>query len=326
MRRRDFIAAGAGAVAWPFIASAQQRDSKPLVGLITTFTEADMRPLEASFRDRMRELGWIDDQNITITLRTAGGDYAKLDSDAAAMVSGRADVIVAMGSPGLAAVKRHTGMIPVVFTLVADPVGQGFLQNLARPGGNVTGLTNFEFAVGGKWLSILRELDGTLLRVTLITNPENSNTAHFVETITAVGKSTGVEVRPISVRNAAEIETAIESATKQPHGGLIVFPDGLPVVHHELIITLAERFKLPAIYPFRIFPVNGGLLSYGLDYSDIYRRAAEYVDAILKGAKPGDLPVQAPNKFELIINAKAAKALGLTIPQNLQIAADEIIE
>jgi putative ABC transport system substrate-binding protein len=326
MRRRDFIVAGAGTVAWPFIASAQQRVSKPLVGLITGFTEADMRPLDASFRGRMRELGWIDDQNITITLRTAGGDYPKLDSDAASMVSERADVIVAMGTPGLAAVKRHTSTIPVVFTLVADPVGVGFLQNLARPGGNITGFTNFEFVVGGKWLSILRELDGTLLRVTLITNPVNPNTAHFVETITAAGKSTGVEVRSSSVRDAAEIEAAIESAAKQPHGGLIVFPDSLPVVHHDLIVKLAERFKLPAIYPFRIFPVNGGLLSYGLDYPDIYRRAAEYVDAILKGAKPGDLPDQAPNKFELIINAKAAKALGLTIPQNLQIAADEIIE
>jgi ABC-type uncharacterized transport system substrate-binding protein len=326
MRRRQVIGLITGAVAWPLVAAAQQRERKRLVGLITGFTEADMRPLGMSFRQRMRELGWIEDQNITITVRTASGDYGKLDTAAAAMVSERADVIVAMGTPGLAAAKRHTSTIPVVFTLVADPVGQGFLQNLARPGGNVTGLTNFEFAIGGKWLHLLRELDPRIARVTLITNPANANTAQFVQAITAAGKSIGTEVQAASVRNELEIEDAIESAANQQNVGLIIFPDSLPVVHHELIIKLAERFRLPAIYPFRVFPSNGGLLSYGLAYSDVYRRAAEYVDAILKGVNPGDLPVQAPNKFELIINTKSAKALGLTVPQSLIVAADEVIE
>jgi putative tryptophan/tyrosine transport system substrate-binding protein len=242
------------------------------------------------------------------------------------LVTEGADVIVAMGTPGLAAVKRHTSTIPVVFTLVADPVGQSFISSLARPGGNVTGLTNFEFAIGGKWLELLRELDRSIVRVTLITNPANATTARFVQVIAGAAKSTGLDAQTASVRNAAEMENAIVSAGNQPKSGLIIFPDGLLVGHHELIIKLAARFRLPAVYPFRIFPENGGLLSYGLDYSDVYRHAAEYVDAILRGSKPSDLPVQAPNKFELVINLKTAKALGLTVPPGLLVAADEVIE
>lgn len=327
MRRRDFIIlVGSAAAGWPLIARGQQGERKRLIGLITGFTETDMRPLSAKFRERMRELRWVDGQNVIIEVRAAAGDYAKLNSDAGALVTKGADVIVAMGTPGLAAVKRHTSTVPVVFTLVADPVGQGFIDNLARPGGNATGLTNFEFAIGGKWLELLRQLDPSIARVTLITNPANANTAQFVQTITAAGKSTGVEVQSASVHNGAEIEEAIRSAGEQPKSGLIVFPDSLPVVHHDLIITLTARLRLPAVYPFRIFPANGGLFSYGLAYPDIYRRAAEYVDAILRGKKPGDLPVQAPNKFELVINAKTAKALGLSVPPGLLVAADEVIE
>jgi putative tryptophan/tyrosine transport system substrate-binding protein len=331
MRRRAFIAALGGAAAWPIKVHAQQPafqqgDRKRLVGLITAFTETDMHPLSVKFRERMRELGWIDGQNITIEVRTTAGDYEKLTSAASALVTEGTDVIVVMGTPVLAAVKRHTSTVPVVFTLVADPVAQGFVASLGRPGGNVTGLTNFEFAMGGKWLELLRELDRSIVRVTLITNPANANTAQFAQVITGAAKSTGVEAQTASVRNAIEIENVIVSAGNQPKSGLIIFPDGLLVVHHELIIKLASRFRLPAVYPFRIFPANGGLLSYGLDYPDVYRHAAEYADAILKGSKPGDLPVQAPNKFELAINLKTAKALGLTVPPGLLVAADEVIE
>jgi putative ABC transport system substrate-binding protein len=326
MRRRAFFSLLGGAITIPFAARTQQGDRKRLVGLITAFSETDMRPVSAAFRERMRELGWIDGQNVTIEVRTTGGDYAKLNSDAGALVAEQADVIVAMGTPGLAATKQHTSTIPVVFTLVADPVGQRFIESLSRPGGNLTGLTNFEFTIGGKWLELLRDLDPGIVRVALITNPANANTAQFVRVIAAAAKSLGVETQTVSVRNAAEIEEAIESAGNQPKSGLIVLPDGLAVVHHELIIKLAARFRLPAVYPFRIFPANGGLVSYGLDYPDIHRHAADYVDAILRGKKPGDLPVQAPNKFELVVNLKAAKAIGLAVPPGLLVGADEVIE
>jgi len=326
MRRRAFFSLLGGAITIPFAARTQQGDRKRLVGLITAFSETDMRPVSAAFRERMRELGWIDGQNVTIEVRTTGGDYAKLNSDAGALVAEQADVIVAMGTPGLAATKQHTSTIPVVFTLVADPVGQRFSESLSRPGGNLTGLTKFEFTIGGKWLELLRDLDPGIVRVALITNPANANTAQFVRVIAAAAKSLGVETQTVSVRNAAEIEEAIESAGNQPKSGLIVLPDGLAVVHHELIIKLAARFRLPAVYPFRIFPANGGLVSYGLDYPDVHRHAADYVDAILRGKKPGDLPIQAPNKFELVVNLKAAKAIGLAVPPGLLVGADEVIE
>jgi putative ABC transport system substrate-binding protein len=326
MRRRTFFSLLGGAIAAPFAARAHQGDRKRLVGLITAFTDTDMRPIGVTFRQRMRELGWIDGQNVTIDIRPTGGDYAKLSSDVAALVAEGADVIVAMGTPALEAAKRQTRVIPVVFTLVADPVGQRLIESLSRPGGNLTGLTNFEFSIGGKWLELLRNLDPGIARVALITNPANANTAQFLPVIATAAKSLGVETQSVSVRNAAEIEEAIESAGKQPRSGLIVFPDGLLVVHHELIVKLAARFRLPAVYPFRIFAASGGLVSYGLDYSDIFRNAAEYVDAILRGKKPGDLPVQAPNKFELVVNLKAAKALGLAVPQGLLVGADEVIE
>jgi len=326
MRRRAFFGLLGAAIAAPFATRAQQGDRKRLVGLITGFTEADMRPISATFRERMRELGWIDGQNVSIEVLTTAGDYAKLKSDAGGLVTKGADVIVAMGTPALTAAKQHTSTTPVVFTLVADPVGQRFIESLSRPGGNLTGLTNFEFTIGGKWVELLRTLDPGIARIALIANPANANISQFADAIAIAAKSLGVETQTVSVRDAAEIEKAIESAGNQPKTGLIVLPDGLAVVHHELIIKLAARFRLPAVYPFRIFSANGGLASYGLDYLDIHRHAAEYVDAILRGKKPGELPVQAPNKFELLVNLKAAKALGLAVPPSLLVGADEVIE
>jgi putative ABC transport system substrate-binding protein len=327
MRRREFIGFLGGVVAAaPFAALAQQDSKKALVGLITGFSEQEMLPIAAAFRARMKELGWIEGQNVSFDVRAANGDYAKLDAEAGKLVAAPADVIVAMGTPGLTATRRHTQKTPVVFTQVADPVGQRLIDSLARPGGNATGLTNFEFAVGGKWIELLRQLDPTVSHVTLITNPANENTAQFVKVIGVAGDSMKVAVRVASVRGATDIQEAIELCSKQPRGGLIIFPDSLPVVHRELIIELAARHRLPAVYPFRIFPQNGGLLSYGTDFKAVYRQAAEYVDKILKGTSPADLPVEAPTKLELVLNVKTAKALDLTIPVSLQIAADELIE
>jgi putative ABC transport system substrate-binding protein len=324
MRRRQFISfLGCAAVA-PLSAHAQAERTR-LVGLITGFTEAEMRPIAGAFATRMRDLGWIDGRNITIDLRAAGGDQRQLDGSARALVEARADVIVAMGTPSLTAVNRQSRTIPVVFTMVADPVGQGLIANLSRPGGNATGLTNFEFGIGGKWLELLKQVDTRMTRVTLIVNPGNPSNAQFVQPAIDAGKLIGLDVTAVEVRNAEEIERAINEAAA-PNSGLVVFPDSLAVTHHAMIVRLAERHRLPAAYPFRVFTINGGLMSYGLDYAAIYRQAADYADRILRGAKPSDLPVEAPNKFELIVNLRTARAIGLSLPQSLLVAADEVIE
>jgi len=280
----------------------------------------------ATFRKRMQELGWIEGQNIVFDVRTTSGDYEKLDTEAGSLVSASADLIVAQGTPGLAAARKYTKTIPVVFTQVSDPVGQRLIDSLAHPGGNITGLANFEFTSGGKWIELLPELDSKISHVTLITNPANENTAQYVKAITAAGDTKKVAVRVASVRDAADIQDAIENCSKNSGGGLIIFPDGLLLNHRELIVELAARYRLPAVYPFRVFPEVGGLLSYGPSFLDIFRRAADYVDKILKGTRPADLPVETPTKFELVINLKTAQALDLTISPRLQIAADELIQ
>jgi putative ABC transport system substrate-binding protein len=225
MRRREFIILLGGAAAWPTVAVAQQDSKKRLVGLIAAFNDKEMMPLVAAFRARMQELGWIEGQNIVFDVRATSGDYTKLDSEAGSLVSAAADVIVAQGTPGLVAAKKSTRTIPVVFTQVADPVGQRLIDSLARPGGNATGLTNFEFAFGAKWVELLTEVSPTISHVTLITNPANENTAQFVKVITAAGDTKKVAVRVASVRDAADIQDAVENCSKKPGGGLIIFPD-----------------------------------------------------------------------------------------------------
>jgi putative ABC transport system substrate-binding protein len=327
MRRREFITLlGGAATTWPLLVNAQPSQRPRLVGLVTIFTRSEMRPIADAFRSRLKELGWDDGGRVTVDVRTAGGDYKLLESDTSELVSAGADVIVAMGSPVVAAVNRHTSAVPVVFTLVADPVGQHLIDNLAHPGGNLTGLTNFEFSIGGKWLELLRQFDPKISSVTLITNPVNQNTAPFVQAITAAGGTMGVTVRAEAVTGAADIERAIAAAGQSPDGSLIIFPDGLPVVHRDLIVSMAARYRLPALYPFRVFAVNGGLASYGVDFTELFRQAANFTDKILRGAKPAELPVQAPNKFELVINMKTAKALGLSVSNSLLVTADEVIE
>ena len=326
MRRRQFIALLGGAAVWPAAAIAQQNNKKRLIGFITGFNDKEMMPLFTAFRARLQELGWVEGQNVSFDIRTASGDYTKLDTEAGSLVSVSADVIVAVGTPALIAIRQYTKTIPVVFTQVSDPVGQRLIDSLARPGGNITGLANFEFVSGSKWIELLPELDSRISHVTLITNPANENTAQFVKAITAAGDTKKVAVRVASVRDAADIQDAIENSSKRPRGGLIIFPDGLLINHRELIVELAARYRLPAVYPFRIFSELGGLLSYGPNFQDIFRRTAEYVDKILKGTKPADLPVEAPTKLELVINLKTAQALDLKISPRLQIAADELIQ
>jgi len=326
LRRREFTILLAGAATWPAVAFAQQDSKKRLVGLIAAFNNKEMMPLVAAFRARMQELGWIEGQNIVFDVRATSGDYTKLDAEAGSLVSAAADVIVAQGTPGLVAARKSTKTIPIVFTQVADPVGQRLIDGLARPGGNATGLTNFEFAFGAKWIELLAELDPTISHVTLLTNPANENTAQFVKVITAAGETKKVAVRVASVRDAADIQDAIENCSKKRGGGLIIFPDGLLINHREPIVELASRYRLPAVYPFRVFPEVGGLLSYGPNFKAIFRRTAEYVDKILRGARPADLPVEAPTELEFVINLKTAQALGLTISPRLQIAANELIQ
>jgi len=314
-----------GAAACPAAAIAQQNNKK-LIGFITGFNDKEMMPQFATFRARLQELGWIEGQNIVFDIRTASGDYEKLETEAGSLVAASPDVIVAMGTPALTAARQRTRTIPVVFSQVSDPVGQRLVESLARPGGNITGLANFEFASATKWIELLPELDSKVSHVTLITNPANENTAQFVKAITAAGNSIKVAVRVASVRDGADIQDAIENTSKRSGGSLIIFPDSLLINNRELIVELAARHRLPAVYPFRMFPDVGGLLSYGPNFPAIFRRTAEYVDKILKGTKPADLPVEQPRTLELVLNLKSAKALGLTVPPSLLSRADEVIE
>ena len=258
MRRREFTILLASAAAWPGVAIAQQDNKKRLVGLISAFNDKEMMPLVAAFRARMQELGWVEGQNIVFDVRTTSGDYAKLDTEAGSLVLAAADVIVAQGTPGLVAAKKSTKTVPVVFMQVADPVGQRLIDGLAHPGGNATGLTNFEFAFGAKWIELLVELDPMISHVTLITNPANENTAQFVKVITAAGDTKKVAVRVASVRDAADIQDAIENCSKKPGGGLIIFPDGLLINHREPIVELAARIDCRRFIPSEFFQRLGG--------------------------------------------------------------------
>jgi len=326
MRLRVFSMLLGGAAVWPALALAQQNDKKRLVGLIAAFNDKEMMPLVAAFRARMQELGWIEGQNVVFDVSATSGDYAKLDAEAVRLVSASADVIVAQGTPGLVAARKSTRTIPIVFTQVADPVGQRLIDSLAHPGGNATGLTNFEFAFGAKWVELLADFDPAISHVTLITNPANENTAQFVKVITAAADAKKVAVRVASVRDVEDIQEAIENCSKKPGGGLIIFPDGLLITHREPIVELTARYRLPTVYPFRSFSEAGGLLSYGPNFTAMFRRTAEYVDKILKGTRPADLPVEQPTKFEFVINLKTAKALGITVPPSLLATADDVIE
>jgi putative tryptophan/tyrosine transport system substrate-binding protein len=330
MKRREFIAlVGGAAAAWPLVARAQQPERLRRIGVLISTREDDPegQARAALLRQGLSELGWTEGRNIHIDYRWAGGDAAQAKTNAAELVSQKPDVIVANSTPSLAAVRNETSTIPIVFMTVGDPIGQGFVSSFAHPGGNITGFTSFEFAIGAKWLELVKEIVPELGRIAFIFNPETAPFAEkFVHSIEPLAHSLGVRLMVTPTRDAREIDRALVAVSGEPKGGLIVSPDAFTTANRGLIISLAARYRLPAIYPYRFFAADGALLSYGHDFNEPWRRAPSYVDKILKGASPADLPIQQPTKFELVINLKTAKALGLTIPPQLLDRADELIE
>jgi putative ABC transport system substrate-binding protein len=326
MRRRELITLlGGVAAAWPFSAHAQQPRR---IGVLTPFNDRDpeVRSRVSAFQEALRKAGWMEGRNIRIDYRWADGDPDRIRAYAAEIVGLGPEVILCASTPVLAAVRKETQTIPIVFTGVSDPVGVGFVASLARPGGNLTGFANFEPEMGGKWLQELKQVAPSVNRVAFILNRQNASWASLFRAIEAVAPTFGVTASAVDVRDATEIERAITAFGGQSNGGLIVQPDGITSAHRQLIIDLAAKHGLPAVYPFRFFATDGGLMAYGINIVDQFRRAASYIDRILRGAKPADLPVQAPTKFELVINLKTARALGLKIPESLLVRADEVIE
>jgi len=330
IRRRDFITLlGGAAAAWPLAARAQRTERVRRIGMLQPLAaddpEAQLRV--SAVNGRLKELGWTDGSNVRIDYRWTSGNTALMRTQAADLVSLTPDVILGASTPVVAALRAETSTIPIVFVQVIDPVAAGFVTSLARPGGNVTGITNFEFTVGGKWLETLKEISPRLVRVAVLYNPKTAPYAgSLLRSIGSAAPSFAVEPTDTPVANAAEIERAIDSFAQMSNSGLLVLPDSTTLLHRDLIIARAAHHRLPAIYPFRYFAINGGLASYGTDAADTHRQAVSYVDRILRGTKPEDLPVQAPIKFELIVNLKAAKALGLEVPPTLLARADEVIE
>lgn len=326
MKRREFIGlVGCGIASLPLAVRAQQPERVRRVAILSGFSTEQMRPLLAAFQKRLQDNGWSEGRNIIIDVRLTTGDAARLGAEAASLVASGASVIVAQGGPAVAAVQQHSRSVPIVFTLVGDPVALGLVESWSTPGGQVTGFTHFESSIGGKWLELLREIDPRITRVVIIRNAGNAGSLHFVPAIEQAGRSLSVQVSTASVRSAGDIEAAILGLA-QGGGALIVLPDSLAVAHRQLIFDLAARHKLPALYPSEMFTTGGGLISYGIDHAEMYRQAASYVDRILRGAKPAELPVQAPTKFELVVNVGSAKSIGLTVPQSLLGRADNVIE
>jgi putative ABC transport system substrate-binding protein len=326
--RRDFISLLSGAVAWPLAARAQQGD----VRRIGVFMPGDVndpvaKPRLSAFTQALADLGWTDGHNVRMDLRWAGGDINRIRALAQELVGLQPDVILASGTPATVAVERETRTIPIIFVNAAEPVASGIVEQLDRPNGNVTGFAVFEASLGGKWLELLSEIVPGLKRAAIMFNPDFAVTASvYMPSFEMAARS--LKVAPITapVHSDGEIETGITALGREPGGGLVVMPDTFMNVHRALIISAAARNNVPAVYTLSLYPRDGGLLSYGSDPIDILRRAASYVDRVLRGAKPGDLPVQFPTKFEMVVNLKTAKALGLTVPQSILLRADEVIE
>ncbi|MGA8823323.1 MAG: ABC transporter substrate-binding protein [Pseudolabrys sp.] len=329
MQRREFIAllGGAAAGAWPFAANAQQPERVRRIGVILPAAASDLefQTWVGAFLQALAQLGWTIGHNVRIDTRWATANPAEIRKQAAELVALAPDVILASGTSTVGPLLQVTRTVPIVFPTVVDPVGAGFVDSLARPGGNATGFLLFEYSLGGKWLELLKQIAPGVTRVAVFRDAATSGLGQF-GAIQAVAPSLKLEVSPVNLRDAGEIERAIATFARSPNGGLILTGSGLSIFHHNLIIALAARHKLPAVYYERFFVVGGGLISYGPDRIDQFRRAAGYVDRILKGEKPADMPVQAPTKFQMVINLKTAKALGLTVPPTLLASADEVIE
>ena len=331
MRRREFMTSvGSTAACWPLIAFAQQRERVRRIGVLTgaglDADDLDMHARIGAFEDGLKQLGWTNGQNVRIDIRVGAGDVDRLRRTAEEIVALAPDVILATGSSVVAAIQKATRTVPVVFTNVVDPVGAGFVDSLARPGGNVTGFVSFEYGMSAKWLELLKDIAPGVTRVAVIRDPEISAGTGQFGAIQGAASSFGLEVAAVSPREASEVERAIAAFARTPNGGLITTSSALAIIHRDLIIGLAVKHKLPAVYHRRVFPASGGLVSYGPDVIDLSRHGAGYVDRILKGEKPADLPVQAPSKYELVINLKTAKALDLSVPPSLLASANEVIE
>jgi putative ABC transport system substrate-binding protein len=310
------------------VAIGQQAGKVRRLAVFTVNAKSDpqIQAQFAAFVKRLQELGWKDGSNIRIEYRFGEGDVTRMFQLAKELLEFRPDVIFAATNPAATAIRQQTLSIPIVFAQVPDPVAAGFVTNLARPEGNITGFVNFEFSIGEKWLQTLTECAPKVRRVAVLFDPGNPTWAAYLRPIEASASKFGVQLTPVGTRNPADLKQAIDAFAKSPNGALVVFPAPVTTTHRETIISLAAQHRLPAIYPFEYFTANGGLMSYGVDLSELYRQAASYVDRILKGAKPADLPVQLPTKMELVINLKTAKAIGITVPQSLLQRADRVIE
>jgi putative ABC transport system substrate-binding protein len=327
LRRREVIAAlGSAAAAWPLAARAQQGDRVRRIGVLIGGDEKVWKPRLSAFTQGLADLGWTDRRNMRIDLRLYGDDIDRIRALAQELVSQQPDIILVSSTPATAAVQRETRTIPIVFTTATDPVASGIVARLDRPGGNVTGFGILEASMGGKWLELLSEIASGLKRAAIMFNPDTAPASAYIPSLETAARSLKVVLTTAPVRSDVEIETAIITLGREPGGGLVVMPDAFVTVHRAPIISAAARNNVPAVFWQSAYARDGGLLSYGPDLVDPFRRAATYVDRILRGEKPGDLPVQFPTKFEMIVNLRTAKALGLTVPPSIRLRADEVIE
>jgi putative ABC transport system substrate-binding protein len=329
MKRREFITLICGAsVAWPMVARAQASHPVAKIGVLMGIGDTDPEaiPRMEALQEGLQQLGWSEGRNIHLDYRWTAGDVDKAQLFAKEIVDLKPDVIVVHSSPAVAALRRLTSRIPIVFVLIADPIGSGFVESLSHPGGNITGFMNADAPMAGKWLGLITEIAPDVRRVALIYNPRTSPYRSFLSAFDASAKQIGLEAVPTPVLDADELERAIAELGTRPNSAFFVVPDVFVQVHRALIVRLAEQYRLPAIYPYRFFPTSGGLLSYGFDTVLAFRQAASYVDKVLKGTSPADLPVQAPSTFKMVVNLKAARAIGLTITESFLVRADEIIE
>jgi ABC-type uncharacterized transport system substrate-binding protein len=327
MRRREFIGTLIAATGWSFGTWAQSKRVRKIGALLgVPEDDPEARPRIAAFLSKLQEMGWKEGRDYNIDVRFGGSDAGLVRAYAKELVASSPEVILSQSNLALASLLQETRDIPIVFTVVGEPVGSGFIKSLARPGGNATGFTSFEPPLVQKWLQSLKEIAPRTERAGILLHPETIANGIYLQVAKATSATLGMATTVLGVHNASEIEGAIDEFARQPNGGIVVFPNPITNEHRELIIGLATRLSIPAVYAFRYFVAGGGLMSYGIDVVDLYKRAAIYVDRILKGEKPSELPVQQPDKFELIINLKTAKALGLTVPSNLVVAADQVIE
>jgi putative ABC transport system substrate-binding protein len=328
MKRREFISLLSGAAAWPLAARAQQGERMRRIGVLQggAAEHSEMQARNAAFQQGLRQLGWIEGHNVKIDFRFGLGTTETIRKQAAELAASAPDVIVTSGSATTEVLQREARSVPVVFAIVPDPVGAGFVNSLARPGGNITGFMQGEYNLSGKWLELLKQIAPNVTRAAILRHATITSGIGQFAVIQSVAPSLGVDVRPVNIGSASEIESNIADFARIPNGGLILTSTPLGVIHRDLVVALAARHKLPAVYSNRALVEGGGLASYGANYVDLFRQTAGYVDRILKGEKPADLPVQAPTKYELIINLKTAKALGIDVPPTLLARADEVIE